>query len=42
MDYALTEAGARLLETVHGMCEWSRGHLDTLLDTPALGEDTHG
>ncbi|MGN2635146.1 winged helix-turn-helix transcriptional regulator [Nocardia takedensis] len=35
VDYTVTEAGAHLLTTVHGMCDWSRGYLDTLLDAPA-------
>ncbi|MEU8899291.1 helix-turn-helix domain-containing protein [Nocardia sp. NPDC048505] len=35
VDYTLTEAGTRLLTTVYGLCDWSRAHLDGLLDAPA-------
>ncbi|MQY28404.1 winged helix-turn-helix transcriptional regulator [Nocardia aurantia] len=35
VDYALTEAGTQLLATVHGLCGWSRTHLDSLLTAPA-------
>lgn len=31
VDYAFTPAGRDLLTTVHGLCAWSRTHLDDLL-----------
>ncbi|MEV0335644.1 helix-turn-helix domain-containing protein [Nocardia sp. NPDC050717] len=31
VDYSLTPAGADLLTTVHGLCDWSRTHLHSLL-----------
>lgn len=40
VDYTLTEAGIGLVETVHGMCTWSRTHLDRLIDTPAHRSDS--
>ncbi|MFF3573159.1 winged helix-turn-helix transcriptional regulator [Nocardia jiangxiensis] len=40
VDYTLTEAGIGLVETVHGLCTWSRTHLDRLLDTPAYQSDS--
>lgn len=35
VDYSLTEAGARLVDTIHTLCDWSRTHLDSLFDAPA-------
>ncbi|MFF0490897.1 winged helix-turn-helix transcriptional regulator [Nocardia sp. NPDC004068] len=35
VDYTLTEPGRDLLRTVHGLCAWSRDHLDRLLTAPA-------
>ncbi|OUC80708.1 winged helix-turn-helix transcriptional regulator [Gordonia lacunae] len=37
VDYTLTDAGRDLVTTVHGLCDWSRAHLDVLLDAPAPG-----
>ncbi|MFE0752122.1 winged helix-turn-helix transcriptional regulator [Gordonia sp. NPDC058843] len=34
VDYTLTDAGRDLVTTVHGLCDWSRAHLDDLLDAP--------
>ncbi|WP_439030189.1 winged helix-turn-helix transcriptional regulator [Gordonia terrae] len=31
VDYTLTDAGRDLVTTVHGLCDWSRSHLDDLL-----------
>ncbi|MBP2055697.1 DNA-binding HxlR family transcriptional regulator [Streptomyces griseochromogenes] len=28
VDYGLTEAGRELQQTVHGICHWTRSHLD--------------
>ncbi|MEU4841647.1 winged helix-turn-helix transcriptional regulator [Nocardia testacea] len=35
VDYSLTPAGTRLVVTVHTLCDWSRTHLDRLLEAPA-------
>lgn len=35
VDYSLTAAGTRPVGTVHTLCEWSRTHLDRLLEAPA-------
>ncbi|WP_433725891.1 winged helix-turn-helix transcriptional regulator [Nocardia sp. CA-129566] len=35
VDYSLTEAGTRLVDAIHALCDWSRTHLDRLLDAPA-------
>jgi DNA-binding HxlR family transcriptional regulator len=35
VDYSLTAAGTRLVTTVHALCDWSRAHLDRLLEAPA-------
>ncbi|MEV6279971.1 helix-turn-helix domain-containing protein [Nocardia sp. NPDC051832] len=35
VDYWLTAAGTQLLATIYGLCEWSKAHLDGLLDAPA-------
>ncbi|PKZ62867.1 transcriptional regulator [Gordonia terrae] len=34
VDYTLTDAGRDLVATVHGLCDWSRAHLDDLLEAP--------
>ncbi|TQM29708.1 winged helix-turn-helix transcriptional regulator [Nocardia bhagyanarayanae] len=35
VDYSLTEAGTELVDAIHALCDWSRTHLDRLLDAPA-------
>ncbi|KAA8880457.1 helix-turn-helix transcriptional regulator [Nocardia colli] len=35
VEYSRTDAGTSLVHTVHSLCEWSRSHLDRLLDAPA-------
>ncbi|AHH16846.1 putative transcriptional regulator, HxlR family [Nocardia nova SH22a] len=35
VDYTLTSAGRDLVDTVYGMCEWSRSYLDRLAEAPA-------
>ncbi|WP_245546073.1 winged helix-turn-helix transcriptional regulator [Nocardia higoensis] len=35
VDYTLTEAGTQLVTAIHALCDWSRSHLDHLLDVPA-------
>ncbi|MFC9978202.1 winged helix-turn-helix transcriptional regulator [Gordonia sp. NPDC127522] len=38
VDYTLTDAGRDLVTTVHGLCDWSRTHLDDLLDAPGAAD----
>jgi len=38
VDYTLTDAGRDLVTTVHGLCAWSRAHLDDLLGAPGSAD----
>ena len=38
VDYTLTDAGRDLVSTVHGLCDWSRTHLDDLIDAPGAAD----